>query len=252
MENTVEMMTTQVQDDAALTAQEPQTLADVIGSTNEQQPAAEANAPAEQPPKSEPGWIKMRVGAAVNKAVAEAEARIRAEYEAQMAPLREMQLEAEADKLVADGVVTDRAVALELARARKGMPAKANPPTPTTPPRDEQGRFVAKPSEPADEVRLRANMLIAQAENIKNATGVDVMALYNSDPDVREKIVSGEWDFTNVLNAHKDAAPRTAPSPVRNANGLGMGNVDIRGMSSEQFHKMNDFLEHGGKIDGRR
>ena len=252
MENTVEMMTTQVQDDAALTAQEPQTLADVIGGTNEQQPAAEANAPAEQPPQSEPGWMKKRVGAAVNKAVAEAEARIRAEYESQLAPLREMQLEAEADKLVADGVVTDRAVALELARARKGLPAKENPPTPNTPPRDEQGRFVAKTPEPDAEVKLRANMLVAQAENIRNATGVDVMALYNSYPDVREKIVSGEWDFTDVLNAAKAPAARTAPAPVRNANGLGMGNVDIRGMSSEQFHKMNDFLEHGGRIDGRR
>ena len=248
MENTVDMMTPQVQDDAALTAQEPQTLADIVGGTNDQQPVAEANAPAEQPPKSEPGWIKQRVGAAVNKAVAEAEARIRAEYEAQLAPFREMQLEAEADKLVAEGVVTKREIALELVRSRKGLPPQTTPATPNTPPRDEQGRFVAKNPEPDAGVQQRATMLIAQAENLKEATGIDVMALYNSDPEIREKIVSGEWDFTDVLKKHKPAAP----APVRSANGIGMGSVNIRDMGSDQFARMNEYLARGGRIDGRK
>ena len=253
MENTVDLMATQVQDDAAFTAQEPQTLADVIGGTTPEQPAVEANAPAEQPPQSEPGWMKKRVGAAVNKAVAEAEARIRAEYEAQLAPLREMQLEAEADKLVSDGVVTQREVALELVRARRGLPAQNTNPTPAAdvPPRDEKGRYVARSNAPDAESQRRASMLIAQAENIKSATGVDVMSLYESDPDVHEKILSGEWDFTNVLSHHNKAA-RGAPAPVRSANGLGMGDVSISRMTDEQFDRLNDYLAHGGKVDARR
>lgn len=254
MENTVDLMATQVQDDAAFTAQEPQTLADVIGG-NEQQPVAEANAPAEQPPQSEPGWMKKRVGAAVNKAVAEAEARIRAEYESQLAPLREMQMEAEADKLMTEGIVTNREVAMELVRARKGLPPQntpaATPPAVNQPPRDEQGRFVARNPEPDNASQRRAQMLVTQAENLKAVTGVDVMALYNSDPDVHEKILSGEWDFTDVLKQHNGAA-RSVPAPVRSANGLAMGSMSISDMTDEQFDRLNDYLARGGKVDARR
>lgn len=255
MENTVDLMTTQVQDDAAFTAQEPQTLADVIGDPVPEQPHAEADAPAEQPPQSEPGWMKKRVGAAVNKAVAEAEARIRAEYESQLAPLREMQMEAEADKLMTEGIVTNREVAMELVRARKGLPPQntpaATPPAVNQPPRDEQGRFVARNTEPDNASQRRAQMLVTQAENLKAVTGVDVMALYNSDPDVHEKILSGEWDFTDVLKQHNGAA-RSVPAPVRSANGLAMGSMSISEMTDEQFDRLNDYLARGGKVDARR
>lgn len=252
MENAVEMMTTtHVQDDAALDAQNPQTLADVIGDTPAAEPQPEsAPAAAEQAPK-EPGWMKHRIGAAVNKAVAEAEARIRAEYEAQLAPLREAQLEREADALVAAGTIKDRDIALEYVRNKKGMPQQT-PATPATPARDERGRFVAQPDNAA--VQQRANMLVAQADNIKQATGVDVMALYNTDPDVRSRILSGEWDFTNVLTMAQvqtttDPAPTAPPAPVRSANGLGMGGASFRRMSSEQFAKVNEMLESGVKLN---
>jgi hypothetical protein len=163
-----------------------------------------------------------------------------------------MQLEADADKLVASGKISDRDIALEYLRGKSGIPSQApkSAANPNTPARDEQGRFVKHP-EPDAEVKLRANMLIAQAENLKSATGIDVMALYNSDPDVREKITSGEWDFTDVLKNHRAEKPK-APAPVRSANGLGMGDVDIRSMSGEQFNRLNEFLERGGRVDGRR
>lgn len=247
MENTVEMMTTQVQDDVALTAQEPQTLADVIGGTTPEQPVEETNAPAEQPPQSEPGWMKKRVGAAVNKAVAEAEARIRAEYESQLAPLREMQLEAEADKLMAEGVVTKREIALELVRARKGMPPQTAPAPTNTPARDEQGRFVAsKPSE----AQQRAQTLMAQADIIKRTAGVDVMALYNTDPEIKQKVLSGEWDFVNVYESSKQPQ-RRSPAPVRGSNSIGLGTVDVRNMTDAQLDKLNEMLEKGGSVDMR-
>ena len=70
MENTVEqILAGSVQDDAAQAQQEnTQPLSEFM---NEQKKQAQPEAPA---PK-EPGWIKQRVNAAVDKAVAEAEAR---------------------------------------------------------------------------------------------------------------------------------------------------------------------------------
>jgi len=246
MENTVEMMAAQMQDDAAVTTQETtQTLADVIG-----EPPTEQNVQTQEQPK-EPGWIKQRVGAAVNKAVAEAEARIRAEYEAQLAPLREAQLEREADQLVSEGKISDREIALDYLRSKKGAPAPAAQTAPAQRQRDDQGRFVAA-EKPDTETQKRASELVAQADTILASTGVDVMALYNTDPAIRQKVLSGEWSFVDVFkNTQQAEAPARAPAPIRSTNGFGMGGADFRKMTSEQFAKVNELLENGGKIDVR-
>ena len=245
MENTVEMMAAQMQDDAAVTTQETtQTLADVIGET-----PSEQNVQTQEQPK-EPGWIKQRVGAAVNKAVAEAEARLRAEYEAQLAPLREAQLEREADQLVSEGKISDREMALDYLRSKQGIPAPTTP-APAQRQRDDQGRFVAA-DKPNPEIQKRASELVAQADTIFASTGVDVMALYNTDPAIRQKVLSGEWSFVDVFkNAPQAEAPARAPAPIRSTNGFGMGGADFRKMTSEQFAKVNELLENGGKIDVR-
>ena len=228
------------------------TLADVIGVGAGNSEQAQNNEAAQNTvPAQEPGWYAERRQKDRAKWEAENQAKM-APVLSQMAKLQEYFIGAEADKLVASGKITDREIAMEYIRNREGVPAAPEQAAPAnTPPRDEQGRFVAKNSEPDAEVRLRANMLIAQAENIRNATGVNVMELYNSDPDVRAKIVSGEWDFTNVLMQHTGAA-HSAPAPVRSANGLGMGDVSISSMSAEQFARLNDYLARGGVVDARR
>jgi hypothetical protein len=250
MDNTVEMMAAQMQDDAAVTTQEntpTQTLADVIGETPVEQPVQTAQ---EQP--KEPGWIKQRVGAAVNKAVAEAEARIRAEYEAQLAPLREAQLEREADQLVADGKIADREIALDYLRSKKGMPAaNTTDPAKSAPQRDAQGRFIS--DQPSADIKQKAATLVAQADVLTRTTGIDLMALYNNDPAVKQKVISGEWDFVNVLNfAQQNAVEEPTipamPAPVRSAN-VGLGGVSISKMSDAQLDKMNELLRGGGKIN---
>lgn len=237
---------------------EPQlsTLADVIG----EQPAAQEQVQTPEAsndntiPQKIPGWYKDRAAKDRAKWEAENEAKM-APILSQLAQLQEYRIGIEADKLVASGKISDRDMAIDYLRSKEGMPAPTTPATPNTPPRDEKGRFVASNPEPDAAVKQRATMLFTQAGNIKDATGVDVLAIYNTDPDVRAKILSGEWDFTNVLMQHKAEAPApapTAPAPVRSANGIGMGGVDIRHMTSEQFHRMNEFLAHGGKIDGRK
>ena len=251
MDNTVEMLAAQMQDDAAVTVQNEtptQTLADVIGeSPTPEQPEQEQKKP------SEPGWIRQRVDAAVNKAVAATEARLRAEYDAQLAPLREAQLEREADKLVADGKISDREIALDYLRSKQGMPAPTTPNEPAPQrQRDDQGRFVS--AKPTAEMQQRAAELVAQADTIYASTGVDVMNLYETDPEIKQKILSGEWTFVDVFKNTKPAEPapeRYAPPPIRSANGLGMGGADFRKMTSEQFAKVNELLESGGKIDVR-
>ena len=248
MEKTVEMLTTQVQDDAALTAQEPQTLADVIGATTEQQPNAEPESA--DTPQSEPGWMRKRIDAAVRKANSELEAKLRAEYDAQLAPLREAQVEREADKLVADGKITDRDMALNYVRATKGMPPVAE--TPAQPvARDERGRFISQKPD-ATAAQTRAAELVAQADTILQSTGVDVMALYNTDLEVRQKVLNGEWSFVDVYKNTKKPEVPAVPTPMRSANGMGIGALDIRKMNSEQLAKLNAMLESGVKIDARK
>ena len=47
-------------------------------------------------------------------------------------------------------------------------------------------------------LKLRAQELITQARTIQAVAQADVMALYNTDPEVRARILRGEWDFIDV------------------------------------------------------
>ena len=97
-------------------------------------------------------------------------------------------------------------------------------------------------------LRLRAQELITQARTILAITRVDVFAVYNTDVDVRTKILSGEMDFVELYQQMKPAIQ--PPAPVRTANG-GVGTVNIGGMNEQQFDKLNEMLSRGGKIDMR-
>lgn len=223
MENTVEtMVTEQLQADAVDTAQ---SLAEVIG---EEQPQEQVPV-AEEKPK-DAGWIKTRI----EKGIAKAEERIRAEYEAKYAPLQEAYLNQEADRLVASGKISDKEMALDYLK-RGGTVQK-----PVEQPRDEQGRFTTK-----QETNQRANALYQQAETIKAITGVNVMAMYNTDPAVKQKILDGEWDFKDVYEASKAVK---APVPVRSSNGVSIGNTSVANMSDAQFEKLEEALRRGARV----
>ncbi len=98
------------------------------------------------------------------------------------------------------------------------------------------------------QLKLRAQELITQARTIQAVAQVDVMALYNTDPEVRTRILHGEWDFVDVWKQFKPA--QQPPVPVRTANG-GVGTMNIGGMNDQQFEKLNEMLKRGAKVDMR-
>ena len=106
----------------------------------------------------------------------------------------------------------------------------------------------AQPNEENMQLKLRAQELITQARTIRAVTQTDVMALYNTDPEVRARILHGEWDFIDVWKQLKPA--QTPPVPVRSANG-GVGAMNIGGMNEQQFDKLNEMLKRGAKVDMR-
>lgn len=192
---------------------------------------------------SEPGWIKKRVGAAVDKAIRETEQRIRAEYDAKLAPLMERMLEQDAMELVQSGKVKDLETAKELARYRQGQPRPVEPEQP----RNEKGQFAPKEDATAD---IRADMLAKQAQKVKARNGLDVMAEFQNNEETRQKVLSGEWDFYDVAEAMQERQThRKAPAPMRSSNGAsGAEKSTIASMTDEQFERLNRRLEEGARF----
>ena len=246
--NTVEQILTEsVQDDAAQAQGEA--LSAMMTESAQQTPADDNT-----PPAKEPGWIKGRINKAVEKAVAEAEARVRAEYEQMLAPIRESVLERQAQELVASGEFKTLAIAKEYLSLKGGMPAQATEQTEeqhTEQNRDQNGRFASRAKQGEDpELNARADILARQARKIKTNRGLDVMEAFNADPDIKQKVLSGEWDFYDVADSMGNQ--RTVSAPARSANGGGVSGVSIKNMSAEQFRKLNENLASGRRYDVRK
>lgn len=233
MAETVELMQEQVQDDAAIT-DSATPLSEVL------EPQSTPSEPVQTEEPKEAGWIKTRIQKGIDKALPEIESRIRAEYEAKFAPLMEAHLNQEADKLVASGKISDREKALEYLKLTGSKPIEKQ----ATQPRDDQGRFVAKEN-PGEQ---KARELFLQAQTIQKSTGVDVMTLYHNDPDVKERVNSGEWDFTDV---YQSTLKPKAPPVVRGGSG-GSLDTPISKMSSKAWAEMNERLARGERFDARR
>ena len=107
---------------------------------------------------------------------------------------------------------------------------------------------VSQPEENATELQLRAQELITQARTIQEIARVDVLAVYNTDPEIRTRILKGEWDFIDVYKMLKPVS--VPPAPVRSANG-GVGAMNIAAMNGTQFDKLNEMLSRGVKVDMR-
>lgn len=254
--NTVESMLTQAQNDAAMGDQTPGTLVEVLGADDSSavEPKQRSQLSTEPPTQEEPGWFKRRMEQHDKKLKGDFQRELQAvrdSYEAQLTPLREASYRREAEQLVADGEFKSIDRALEYVRLKDGAPVQqiSSPEPQPEQSRDAQGRFTKKAD---SEVAQYAQRLVDQAAVIHDATGVDVMALYNNDPDVKQKINSREWTFADVYKHAAQGNKRpAAPAPVRSSNGVALGDMNIARMSKSQLEKLDELLAQGVKIDMR-
>ena len=214
----------------------------------------EGKEPAEEPQKepqsqgtSEPGWIKKRVEKAVSKAIAETEARMQAMFDQQMAPIREKMIEDEAQELLRSRKVSDIETARELVRLRKGMQAEPVQQA-TQQPRSSNGQFA--PKEDAG-TKARIDMLKHQADSIRAKGGPDVIAEFQSNPEIKRKVIAGDMDFHDVADYLREqkSSRKKPPSPMRSPNGAsGTNHNAIDSMSDEQFAKLEKRIQEGARI----
>lgn len=226
-----------VLDDAALNPVQPE--------TEQVSPISEITQDEPQQQK-EPGWIRQRVDKAVAKAIRETEQRMTAQFEQTLAPIRDSMMERQAAELVASGEFKSKEIALEYVRLKGGNVSAAQP-SQGQPQRDEQGRFTQRQqqqnqSQEDPVVRAQADLLARQAEKIKNTKGVDVMGIFNGNAEVRQKVLSGEWDFYDVA---EQAGRPGVPMAVRSSNGAFPEPVTIANMTDAQFQKLQENLAAG-------
>lgn len=115
---------------------------------------------------------------------------------------------------------------------------------------DQEAQAAPTANQPQEdqETMKRAEMLITQARTIWQVCQADVLAVYNTDVEARNRVLSGEWDFVDVYKAMKPAAQ--PPAPVRSANGgANQGDVNVAAMNDDQFAKLNALLKKGGKVN---
>ena len=203
----------------------------------------------------EPGYVKKRVTEAVEKALerersnlrAEVYAEVKAEFDKQLAPLIARLREDEAQELVRSRKVTDIDTARELVRLRHGVSEQPTeqPVEQTEQPRNAQGQFVAK--EQNDDVSAASTYLAGQANRIKAETGIDVMAVFNKDASIRNKILSGEMDFHDVAKQMQARKGKKPPAPMRSPNRTDDSiKVSIMDMSDEQFEQLEKAVRRRG------
>jgi hypothetical protein len=239
-ENMTEELSEEVDDSA-------ESLSSLTG--EEEAPTADDQEP-EQKGTTEPGYVQKRIDKALARERETMRAEIMAQVEAQYAPIKERLLEMDAQELVRKGTVKDLETAKELVRYRQGMPAQQESKGTAEQPRQQNGRFAPK-QDPV--VSARIDLLAPQADTIKARTGLDVMAEFDSNADIKRKVVSGEMDFYDVAEQMKGKpGKRKPPAPTRSSNGAsGQSPNAIENMSDEQFARLERKIKEGARFSLR-
>ena len=168
---------------------------------------------------------------------------LQAEFERQLAPLREKQLNDEARELVRSGEFKSLDRAKEYLQLKQGMPV-ASQPAQTAQPRNEQGQYAPK-EDPV--ISARIEFLGHQADVIKADTGLDVISVFETNEEIREAVKNGEMDFYDVAKQMQTQPSRRPPAPMRSPNGAsGQNKNAITSMSDEQFERMERKIKEGG------
>lgn len=237
--------------EAAGQSQREETTLDAF--VEEDQGPEENQTPEQGKEEKQGGWIQRRIQEGVNRqmqqVLSQERARIAAEYDAKIKPLQEAMLQREAEDLVRSGKVHSKDLALEYLRLKNGLAPEAQKPQPA---RNERGQFASQEQAQAGEVERYGSMLIAQVKAIEAATGLNVMDAYNTDDEVKRRILSREWDFADVAKYMAGQTPSGLPIPTRRPNGQGPAARSVNDLTGEQFTKMQKYLERGGVIDMRQ
>lgn len=263
-----ETMMESVLDDAA---QAPETSADALsealGITSSGQTSAEAGqrnvaeGDLEEPAdKGLRGRMKQFEQRGYNRGAREAESKWEEErrgYQQRLARYEQMELETEAKRLAQEKNMPEE-IALEYLQLKKGIPA-------TEQPRSEDGRFAPAPgqSQRAEQdsaqadAHARATVLMTQAEAFEKMSdgAVDkdaILDAFKNDPDIRLKVVSGEWDFTDVGRSLMNGTKPRSPMVNRSATRGRVNSSPFATMSAEDFRKFDDRIKHGEVFDARR
>ena len=203
------------------------------------------------PEAKEPGYVQRRIAKALEKQKGEMEAafearqqQMQADFDAKLAPILEKMLDAEAKELVRNGEFKSIERAKEYLQLKQGI-------TPTEPepqPRNEKGQFAK--SDPATDARI--SMLRHQADVIKAESNVDVIAEFKNNEEIKNKVISGEMDFYDVLREMQKPKKRP-PAPMRTPNGAG-GNVRnaFETMSDEEFARLEKQIDRGVRVTIRQ
>ena len=88
-------------------------------------------------------------------------------------------------------------------------------------------------------------MLQHQADSIKADKGPDVIAEFQRNSAVKEKVISGEWDFYDVAKAMRQKRP---PAPMRSPNGASGQRNSILDMSDEAFANLEKQISEGKRF----
>lgn len=175
-------------------------------------------------------------------------------YQERLAKYEQMELENDAKEFAQKNNVPEN-FALEYMRMKKGLPANAEQP------RDDSGRFAQQQNRQAEApaaaaAKERAATLMTQAEAFEKmsdgaVTRDAILEAFQNDSSVRQKVVSGEWDFTDVgrsLNSGQQRAPRIS----RSASNGRVNTSTFMGMSDDEFAKFDNQISQGAVYDARR
>lgn len=241
MDNTsVEMMQQgNVLDDAAQAPEEPQGEA-FSSLMEEEQPQETQPEQGLETPAKEPGWVRKRI----DQAIARERRAWEAEQEQKLAPLYESMYDRQAQELVSSGEFKSLERAKEYVRMKHGAVS-----IPESEPQPQASGSKADSVDPV--MKARADLLSQQARKIKENSGIDVLAAFNANPNIQQKLASGEWDFYDVADALRQNQ-RIPPSPVRTPNGMGFSSVNIQNMDEKQWRKLQENLAGGRKYDMRK
>lgn len=233
-------------DDGIEEADESESLESLDSDAGEQDQPEEEKTQKATGGTTEPGWIKKRVGEAVDKALARQRSDLIAEMEAKYAPIRDRLLEMDAKELVRQGEFKTLERAKEYLQLKQGLPVSSQEEAPATQPRNPNGQFAPK-SDPATTARI--DMLKHQADRIKASGGPDVISEFQNNQEIKQKVINGEMDFYDVADQMKQTAKRRPPSPMRSPNGAsGQNNPNaIDQMSDEQFKRLEKRISEGAR-----